>query len=337
MISIFRNGPKLIVFESTDIKGLVNCIADNVDLVETDINSALELADQDNTIIFITRPGLKKINAKDIITTLFIPVPSDDLFSLVINLNIYEYINHVRISPGFIIMRTVDNTDRIIESVTQAFKGEVMSLTDCLNKGTSRQAFIGFTHKPINRRLSLKEDADDRYVLVDMNVHRLRRVMQRQVLRLFNKGFEKNNWNDVEIRIYDRYSKYMLHLERLLLVLNSLDIGLVLGESWSKDYPRFMMSVPVYQIRLFSLMDPVQIKKILMGMEYLDDGTRIIDLDLFFENKKVNWLSVLGKNRSVKSRNEFGRLQRGKLLEELTEEEKEILFKMEKEIIESRD
>lgn len=81
-----------------------------------------------------------------------------------------------------------------------------------------------------------------------------------------------------------------MHYKRLAIVLDNMDIGLILGEMWTKDYPRFMMSVLVYQIRLFTLLSPLKIKEILLGLEYAYDGTRIVDFDLICKNKnRLDW------------------------------------------------
>ncbi|MDK2877894.1 MAG: hypothetical protein PWR06_610 [Thermoanaerobacteraceae bacterium] len=43
-------------------------------------------------------------------------------------------------------------------------------------------------------------------------------------------------------------------------------------------------------------LNPVDIKKILAGLEYLDDGTRIVDLDLIWKDEKVDWPQLLDKD-----------------------------------------
>jgi len=227
------------------------------------------------------------------------------------------------------------DTEKIIQSVGQAYGGQVMPFIQCLNKGVPNQTIISLTQKPLTRNLSL-EDLEQKHMLVDMNIHQLNRKMRSEVLRFLNEGLENKDWFEVQIRIYDRYSRYMLHLERLLLVLNALDIGIILGEAWSKDSPRFLMSTLVYQLRLFTLLDPVEIKKVLVGLEHLDDGTRIVDLDLMYRNSKIDWPMAQEKRSRVNGRNELGKLYRSRVLKELTVEERAALLEMEKQIIESR-
>lgn len=336
MISVLRNGPKLVILESSSAESLNNILESKVGAIKTDFSTAFEMADQGSTIVFITDPGKKEIHLDDVKTTLFVPMSSDGFFSSIINLKATHYIEHSQIPPGLMVMRTVGNTDKVIQSVAKTYKGEVMPFTECLNKGASSQTIVSFTQKPVNRRLSLKEDIESKHILVDMEAHRLYRKMRNQVLRFFNEGFENENWYDVQIRIYDRYGKYETHLERLFLILNSLDIGMVLGESWGKDHPRFLMSVLVYQVRVVTLLEPNEIKRILIGLEYIDDGTRVIDLDLIYKGNKVDWPTVLEKKSRIKSRNALGKACRNKLLNELTSEDKSVLLSLEEEIKKSR-
>ena len=97
----------------------------------------------------------------------------------------------------------------------------------------------------------------------------------------------------MEIRIYDKYGAYNLHYNRMIEVFDDLDIGLVLGESWSKDYPKALLSVQIYRVRFFTFKEADELKRILLGLEYLRDGTRVVDYDVYCKNKKVGWVDLL--------------------------------------------
>ncbi|KXG75732.1 hypothetical protein AN619_14860 [Thermotalea metallivorans] len=325
----------MLVFNSSHMDALTKIMIEHFHGVVADIDSAFEISGEDDTIVFLTDPGKKKAELSDVKSTIVVPLPSDDLFSALINIKATQYIEDSHISPGLLIMRTVGDHEKIIESVCETYHGQILSFSECLNRGTSNQTIISFTNQPVNRKLSLK-DIHPKHVLVDMDVHKLYRKMRSQVLRFFNEGFQDKNWYDLEIRIYDRYSQYMNHYERLSFVLDVLDVGLILGESWGKDHPRFLMSVMVYQIRLFTLLDPIEIKRILIGLEHLEDGTRIIDLDLIYKGNKIEWPRAIEKNNTAKSRNELGKTYRGEILKKLDKEEKALLQEMEKKILKSR-
>ncbi|MFT9497229.1 hypothetical protein [Anaerosolibacter sp.] len=335
MISILRNGPKIIVFNSFYIDKLVEAISGQFGGIVSELNAAFETAEEDHTIVLLCDPGKKSIQISDIKETIVVPLPSDKLFSCLINTKISYLIEDSHISPGLLIMRTVGDHHRIIKSVSETYQGSILPLNECFNRGMANQSIICFTNHPVNRNLSL-EDLHTKHVLIDMDVYKLQRKMRSQVLHFFNEGFQDKNWYDLQIRIFDRYSQYMLHYERLLLILDALDVGLILGESWGKDHPRFLMSVLVYQVRLFTLLDPIEIKKILIGLEHLDDGTRIIDLDLIYRGNKIEWPRAIGENKQQKSRNALGMIYRKEVLSKLNEEEKNLLTILEEKVIESR-
>ncbi|SKA96629.1 hypothetical protein SAMN05443428_1222 [Caloramator quimbayensis] len=335
MFSFVRTGPKLIVFGSDNVCELSNFFKDNLKGISVGLIQALEIAQEDNTIIFITEPGKKIARLEDVKSIILVPERSDYLFSSILNLNAYSYIKDSHIAPGTVIMRVLGNTEKIIESIRQTYDGKIMSIEKCLDIGISNQTILSFTEKPINKNLNLK-DFKDEHMLIDMPPHILHKRLMSQSLRFLNEGLEDKNWYDLQIRIYDRYSKYRLHYERLSIVLDNLESGLVLGESYAKDYPRFLMSVLVYQIRLFTLLNPIEIKKMLLSMEYLEDGTRISDLDLIYKGKKVDWVEALEPSTKGFTRQELGMKFREETFKKLTADNIEKIKKYDEEIIATR-
>lgn len=335
MLSILRDGPKLIVFGSTEKENLSAFLRNNLNGMITDINSALEIVEEDNTIVLITNPGKKVASLGDVKSVVLVPTSSDYLFSSLINLNGTCLIRDSHISPGTLIMRTIGDFDKIIESIGTAYNGKIMSLIECIDTGRSNQTILSFTEKPLNNKLGL-DDLKPQHVLIDMETNQLRKKIRSQVLRFLNEGLVGVDWNDLQIRIYDKYGKYKLHYDRLSLILDNLETELMLGESWAKDSPRFMMSVLVYQVRLFTLLSPVKIKKILLGLEHLDDGTRIVDLDLIHKNKKIEWPQVIDKSTSGYNRTELSKMFRKQLLDKLTSEDRQKIYMLEQEILNTR-
>lgn len=337
MISMLRQGPKQIVLGSRDYMVLKNFLIKKFDAIEnnSDIVDAITIADEDNTIIWITEPGKKIAHISDVRAALIVQMTSDRFFSELINLNGAHLIDDSHISPGLLMMRIVGDHEKIIESVRETYAGRIMSLKECLDQGSSSQTIMSFTKKPINQKLSVS-DLEKKHVLINMESNKLNRRIRSQVLRFLNDGLKDSDWYDLQIRIYDRYSEYKLHYERLSLFLDSLEPGLILGEGWGRDYPRFLMSVLVYQIRLFTLLTPVEIKEILLGLEYLEDGTRIVDLDLMHRNKKVEWPEVIGREYKTRNRMELGKILRNKILSGLKQEDLEKLNRIEEEIVKTR-
>lgn len=336
MFSLVRTGPKLIVFGSNNVCDLSNLLRDNFNGVIMGLDQALEISQEDSTIIFITDPDKKIAHLSDVKSIVLVPQRSDFLFSSILNFKAYSYIQDSHIAPGTIIMRVLGDTKKIIESIRQTYDGKIMSIYECLDKGISNQSILSFTENPINKNLKLT-DFKNEHILIDLPPHILHKRLVIQALRFLNEGLVDKDWYDLQIKIYDRYSKYKLHYERLSIILDNLELGLILGESWAKDYPRFLMSVLVYQIRLFTLLNPIEIKKLLLGMEYLEDGTRICDLDLIYKGKKVDWVETLETSTKSLTRQEVGLKYRKEIYSKLSNEYIEKLKKYDEEIIKTRD
>ncbi|CDF58681.1 hypothetical protein [Thermobrachium celere] len=332
MLSLFRLGPKMIVIGSEKPEEFTNLLLSNFEAVKTSIVDALNTSYENSTIVFITKPGIKIAHIKDIIATIYINLSADEFYTTLINKRLYDHINDIRSAPGMLIMRTQGDKDKIISSVAYEYKANMYSIFESLDNGSSNQTIIFFTDRPLNSRLTLNS-FETTALLIDENINTVSTKMRTQALRFLNEGLVDRNWYEVKIRIYDRYSEYDLHYKRLSVALDNLDIGLILGESWTKDTPRFLLSVLVYQVKLFTLLPPTEIKKILLGLEYADDGTRIVDLDLIYKNKKIDWTDVKINNME---RKELGMMFRQEILNSLNNESKKKLLDLENVILNTR-
>jgi hypothetical protein len=114
-----------------------------------------------------------------------------------------------------------------------------------------------------------------------------------------------------------------------MFVLSKLEIGMVLGESWTKDFAVILYFVLTYQVRLFTFFTPQEVKKILMALEYSFDGKRLVDFDLYYKNKKVYWHEVNKSKERKKDKLEEAKIYRQSLYEKLSSEDIKTLEKME--------
>lgn len=333
MLSLFRLGPKLMVLGTENPDELIADLLSNFDAKKLDLSSALNFSSENSTVVFITKPNQKIAHLKDMFANVLIHMNSEDFMSSLINLKLLKNINDIRSAPGIIIMRTQGDKDKIISSVALEYQAEMSSIFDSIDKGHSNQTIIVFTDKPIEENVPLNS-IESTTLLVDKHISFVASKIRNQALRFLNEGLVNKNWYELNIRIYDRYSQYDLHYRRLSAVLDELDIGLILGEMWTKDSPRFLMTVLVYQIRLFSLIPPVDIKRILLGLEYTDDGTRIVDFDLMHKNKKVDWTDARIRNLE---RRDLGMYYRQEILKNLSQETKEKLRTLDEMVLNLRD
>ncbi len=154
---------------------------------------------------------------------------------------------------------------------------------------------------------------------------------------VFQRRLENRQWNELEIRIYDSWGRYLDHYERLRAVLESLEAGMILGEGWGKDYAHILMAVKIYRLRLFTFLPAQTIKEILMGLEYGADGSRLVDFDLFSGKEKIS----LGRDRRRKSktrgdRGSIGNGPRAQLFSQLFPEDRKHLEEWERRILRRR-
>ncbi len=137
-----------------------------------------------------------------------------------------------------------------------------------------------------------------------------------------------SEWNEVTIKIYDTAKRYEENISRLMMVLEDLDLGFVVGEGWDWDHPRPFMRVPVYKLKLLTWEDPVKVKFFLKGLEYRGYN-RFCDIDVFVGGKKIDWIK-LGK---FDSKFELAKAAREELEKHLSEDVKKRLHEIEEELL----
>ena len=336
MFSLLRTGPQLIVLGTGDAQKLSDFLVEKIDGISVNFHSALKVAGENTTVVLIAKPGRKTAYLKDISKIVYFSKPAEQFLVDIINVLPAGLVTDCRTAPGIIIMRSIGDFGKIIASVRETYDGRTMTLNECLEQGSTGQTVIGFCEKPLENTIDTN-DLMQECLLVNINTNELFSKLKNQSLRFLNEGIIDRQWYDIKIKIYDRYSKYKLHYDRLAIMLDNFETGIILGESWGKDYPRFLMTVLVYQIRLFTLDDPSYLKKLLMGLEYLDDGTRICDFDLINNDKKVDWTDILDKETKGMTRCEIGLKYRKQILGSLNEKDHARIQKYEDEILNTRD
>lgn len=334
MFSLVRSGPKMLLLESGDIKGLKNYLIENLNAKEYSFNSAFENACEDFTILFITDRIKDTVDEKDIAETLIIAEEPDVVLCHIINDKETGFVRKTRIAPRIIMMRAMGNLENVIQEIYKDHGGTLGPFMILLDSGKEKGTVIAITDKPLHCNLRVS-DLYEKCLYMDEHFYTLFKKMRLHALKYLNKGIGNKDWYEIEIRIYDRYSAYNLHYERLANIIDFLELGIILGESWAKDYPRFMMSVGVYRLRFFTFHDPKYIKRILVGLEHLDDGTRIVDYDVYFQRKKIDWSDALQKD-DPRARHLLGMKYREEIYSRLNPQESEKIRNQEEEILKTR-
>lgn len=334
MFSLIRSGPKMLLIKSTEVSELKQALINDFSALEYDFSESFENASEDYTILFITKEMKPVLDNESIKETLVVREESDRLLCRLFKADSSRYITDIRTAPRIILLRCVGDITKVMTQLHTDFGGTMGTFTDMFEIGNASSNLVCLTEKPLNRNMSTK-DLYGQILKLDGKHGEIYKRLRMQALKYLNIGIGNRDWNEIEIRIFDRYSAYELHYERLIEIFEDLELGIVLGESWSKDYPRLFMSVEVYRVRFFTFHNPVYIKRLLLGMEYMPDGTRMVDYDVYFNQKKIAWTETLQKE-DPRVRNQCGLNARAEIMARLTQKDIADIETLESAIIKTR-
>ena len=256
----------------------------------------------------------------------------EQVLALLVNEGKKAEVRQVRLLPRIILMRVPGNLPKVFDQIREDFSGTPVPLDRIAShRSELRGVGVCFTPSRLNRNIS-PEEFHSQALDIPVPYNTLYQQLRARAFEYVNQGMEKRDWYEVNIMIYDKYERYLLQYKRVMTVLVDLGVGLVLGEAWEKDYGRLLLPLQVYRIRLFTFLPPEEIKEILIGLEYAEDGSRLCDLDIRLGKKKgMSWTDSKGKNSG--NREEFGRICREKLLRQIDSRRGEQLLQLERELL----
>lgn len=330
MLSVVRSGADIIILESNQIDLIISYFEENYNYVSCNFDTAFEISKENTTIVMLTDQLKSLMKIPDFKKTIYVEIPAEKILCDLLNDEIKFNITHARMAPRIILMRTFGNTEKVIDEVVQDYDGEIGLLNYILETHNHGSA-IFFTQSSISKAVNLS-NLYKKAVFIDMDYCSLMKELKTHDLKYLNIGFDNKDWYELQIKIYDCNGEYMLHYQRLLKVIEHLELGLILGESWGRDAATIFLSVGIYRVRFFTFYEPKYIKKILLGLEYLEDGTRIVDLDIFYKRRKIYWSDVTEKDTTDKF--SLSSKYRKEILSRMDTDSIQELLSFEKEIIE---
>lgn len=327
---LFRMGPRYLFLRTENINEVTDFLVKNLKGEVVDFQQGMERSSEHSSIWFITDINHEKTYVEDAKKIVLINDGSSSILSSIINSHACGLIHKIDIGPSSIVVRIPGNERRIIEKFKEIFDGREVDWMDGIGIGEKDDTIIAFTNKAI---LGPVADLMETKLLIPQHARYVQDKIRLEGLRLITQSLNDSQWYELRINIYDSYGKYEEHYNRLMFVLSKLEIGMVLGESWTKDFAVLLYSVLTYQIRLFTFFTPSEVKKILMALEYSTDGKRLVDFDLYYKNKKVYWHDVNKSKDRKKEKPEEANLYRQGLYEKLKPEDIKTLESMEKSLI----
>ena len=334
MVELLRTGPGILLIDSNEEDRLREYFSVDSAQGPFSLMDAFSFATEGETIVLLASSDEKVLKSSDEKNALVLADEPTVILAGLINSGLSCSITRTKIVSRTIIMRTMGDMEKVFDELQENYKGVEGSLMEFINSNLEQGVIIALTDKSLNRQVTLSDIYMEKCLHVNENYFTLYKELRSNALKYLNSGLKNKIWYEMDIRIYDMYGAFQLHFDRLMNVLTELEMGIVLGSTWTKDYPKMLLAVDVYSVRFFTFYDPKYIKKILLGMEYVDDGTRIVDYDLYMGRKKISWRD-LTKDKKM-TRDALGLHFRKETMSNLTQLEAKKIYEMEEKVMESR-
>lgn len=330
-MNLVRSGPRYLFLKVKEPELFYQNLSQNSEVKKLNFEAAIKLAAEESVIVFLSDYQNDSFKVKDADIILYLPLNSTTLMSMILNEHkLSRAVKKVTAGPGQLVMRIPAQGEKVIAEVMENYQAEEIPILEAIDKGNAQNTIISFTEEPIKSRLkSLKKVKDN--ILVKKNTTLVFEELRRDAVRYITHGLEDHQWSELKINIYDSDELYELQYQRLITILSDLEAGIILGESWTKDHAFALFSITAYQIRLFTFLSPLEIKKILFAFEYNSQGERVVDYDLFNKSNKINWAEILNDNKRH-DRKELALKYRKEIMEELSAAAKNYYFELEAEI-----
>lgn len=305
-----RTGPECICLH-TDKPALLKASLTDLGSVQAqDLTNGIGGAGENDTVAVIASPDTKVV--------FVIPHSSALVLAHLISNRITNILQRIELGPGLMLMRIPIAGSALIDQLKQEYQGQKVNLQQGVALGTASDTLLGFTAHPMGKTVPVT-GMEPELLLISRPARNLFQELRQGAVRYFTEALkeDESKWYELRINIYDAHGNYSLHLQRLVQVLEELEVGLILAERWTRDHAFALLSVTAYQVRLFSHWHPLAIKSLVLGLEYNAEGKRIVDIDLYYKNQKLNWVQTI-KGKGRQSRATVGVAARAELMAKLS-------------------
>ncbi|WP_297069504.1 hypothetical protein [Thermococcus sp.] len=300
-----RFGPSM-VFLRGNVERLKKGIVELFGVGEIPTDEAIQKSNEFETILLVTPPEERRTVPSE--TGFLIRQSAKIVLAEVINGGLPA--ERIEVESTIILLRVPEKVEEALKLLAEKFEGKTMSQLDALNIGEACDTVISITRKKLSSPVG-PEDIEGAVLIRKDFLSVYRELLIDLPMVLFRLLPE---WNELTIKIYDTERRYDENIERLMMTIEDLDLGFIVGEGWDWDYPRPFMRVPVYRLKLLTWEKPERVKFLLKGIEYVG-YKRLCDIDVFVGGKKIGWTS-LGK---YDSKFELAKVAREELESHLSE------------------
>ncbi|MGI6788535.1 MULTISPECIES: hypothetical protein [Aminobacterium] len=342
MINVIRKGAPMLVLKGDKVR-IVQWLQQNFDVElfsanERSFEETLASVEESRAVLLVSDLKVCTETLPVVLVTMNHP---DKILERIINEKATDVFEYVERLPRVIFFRVFGDYRTVLKEIQNDFGGRCEQVSsDLIFLSETSGVPVCFTEKSLKHGLAFKEgDLFEEALFIDMPFEELFKRLNNRAFHYFNAGLGSRDWNVMEIRVYDANKQYWLHSRRLRLTLEGLEVSITIGEGWGKDYAHILMPVPVYCIRILTFLDSGMVKRALMGLEYTETGERFVDLDLYFNRKKISWGEIPGGEDVPRSERERPRTAlamafRKEVMTALDEEERLEIQNIERAILE---
>lgn len=327
VLSLVRSGPTFIKIWA---KGNPQQLIDSIGKISHSKDSSLmesysNVTEGDTLILFFAE-------GREAPSIYQMTLPPTTVLCDIIKKGICSEVLDIEISPPNIFMRLLgDHVDRAIDRIAKDFGAREAECNESMDYMDEEAVLLNFTSAPLNKIVPV-EAYYSRALLIDKPFGKLMVYLRAKAQEYLNIAMGSPDWNEINITMFDAMDQFNLHYQRLVAVLQGLDMGIVSGESWEPEYTIALRKSEVYQVRLLMPFGGQELKQICLGLEYDEKGNRIVDFDVYSEKKKIGWASEKKANFPRLTRPEIGMIYREKLLARLPSEARAFLANLDRKI-----
>ncbi|AEH24684.1 hypothetical protein [Pyrococcus yayanosii] len=278
-----RLGPGMLFLRTNEPEKVTKFLVANLGGKELSREEAFREAGELETVVFVTGPEDKTVPGERAILVMDCPwkvmadVVNSDVPILRVDLE------------GIVLLMRVPDVEKALAILREKFGGEVLDPLGAMERAEAGNTMIFLTKNSLEKPVPL-EDVEGA-LLVEESFFRVYRTLLLEASVVLFRLIPE--WNELTIKLYDSTNHYEENVERLIVVVEDLDLGYIIWEGWAWDYPRPFMRVPVYKLKLLTWEDPRRVKFLLKGLEY-KGYRRLCDIDVFVQGKKLSWIELGG-------------------------------------------
>lgn len=195
----------------------------------------------------------------------------------------------IRALPQVVVFNSLGEHAPVVDKIQTEFQCERTSAKELIARENNEGVILAFLMQENETGRAFYQDM----LFIQQPLADLVSYLRIHAPRYLAKAFAPNDWHMVDLRIFDRYEVYDLQYKRLVKAIQALNLGYIVTETWNREVSTFSEAVGTYHIRLLTFLEPIELKKMLMGLEYSASNHRLVDLDVIWHNKKISWRNLL--------------------------------------------